>query len=333
MSTDMCQRKHANLSIFVPHVGCPHKCSFCNQNTITGQTFIPHAQDVKDVCEKAISDGVDVTSTEIAFFGGSFTAIPCNYMVELLETARRYVRIGFKGIRVSTRPDAISHEILSTLYRHGVTTIELGAQSMFDDVLSLNERGHTAEDVVKASKLIKQYGFNLGLQMMLGLYGSTPEKDYETALRIAELEPSEVRIYPTVVLKDTKLGELYLDGKYKTYELSEAVELSAKLLDLFESRGITVIKLGLHSSTDVEESMLGGIYHPAFRELCEGIRARKAMEKLMGDGTSYTFTVRPDYLSKALGHKKSNIEYFHGKGIEVTIKPEPTQTENILIKE
>ncbi|MCD7784602.1 MAG: radical SAM protein [Oscillospiraceae bacterium] len=333
MSTDMRQRNHANLSIFVPHVGCPHKCSFCNQNTITGQTFIPHAQDVKDVCEKAISDGVDVTSTEIAFFGGSFTAIPCNYMVELLETARRYVRIGFKGIRVSTRPDAISHEILSTLYRHGVTTIELGAQSMFDDVLSLNERGHTASDVVNASKLIKQYGFNLGLQMMLGLYGSTPEKDYETALRIAELEPSEVRIYPTVVLKDTKLGEFYTEGKYKTYELSEAVELSAKLLDLFESLGITVIKLGLHSSTDVEESMLGGIYHPAFRELCEGIRARNAMEKLMGDGASYTFTVRPDYLSKALGHKKSNIEYFHEKGIEVTIKPDPSQVENILIKE
>ncbi len=323
--------KHANLSIFVPHIGCPHKCSFCNQNTITGQTFIPHAQDVRDICDKAIADGVDMQNTEIAFFGGSFTAVPLSYMLELLESAKRYVTRGFKGIRVSTRPDAISHDILLVLYRHGVTTIELGAQSMFDDVLRLNERGHTAQDVVNASKLIKDFGFNLGLQMMLGLYGSTPEKDYETALRIADLEPKEVRIYPTVVLKDTRLGQLYEEGKYKTYELSEAVELLARLLDLFESRGINVIKLGLHSSTDVEESMLGGIYHPAFRELCEAVRARNTMEKLMGDGTAYTFTVRPDYLSKAQGHKKSNIEYFREKGIEVTIKPEPTQTENILM--
>ena len=333
MSTDKRAGKHSNISIFVPHIGCPHKCSFCNQNTITGQTFIPRAQDVKNTCEKAISDGVDMSNTEIAFFGGSFTAVPLNYMIELLEAARRYVTKGFRGIRISTRPDAIDGRILEILYRHGVTTIELGAQSMFDDVLELNERGHTAQDVVNASRLIKQYSFNLGLQMMLGLYGSTPEKDYETALKIADLEPKEVRIYPTVVLKDTKLGQLYEEGKYKTYELSEAVELSAKLLDLFESRGINVIKLGLHSSTDVEESMLGGIYHPAFRELCDNVRARNTMEKLMGDGASYTFTVRPDYLSKALGHKKSNIEYFRGKGIEVTIKPEPSQTENILIKE
>ncbi len=333
MSTDMPQRKHANLSIFVPHIGCPHKCTFCNQNTITGQTFIPRAKDVKEICEKAIADGVDMKNTEIAFFGGSFTAIPRSYMIELLEPAKKYVDMGFRGIRLSTRPDAINEEILSILGSYGVTTIELGAQSMFDDVLELNERGHTALDVVNASHLIKSYSFNLGLQMMLGLYGSTPEKDYETALRIADLEPKEVRIYPTVVLKDTKLGEFYTEGKYKTYDLSEAVELSAKLLDLFEDRGINVIKLGLHSSTDVESSMLGGIYHPAFRELCEGVRARNTMERLMGNGTSYTFTVRPDYLSKALGHKKSNIEYFHSKGIDVTIKADPTQTENILIKE
>ncbi|MCD7824293.1 MAG: radical SAM protein [Oscillospiraceae bacterium] len=333
MITEMRRGRHANLSIFVPHIGCPHKCSFCNQNTITGQTFIPHSKDVIDTCEKAISDGVDISNTEIAFFGGSFTAIPRSYMLELLEPAKKYVDKGFKGIRLSTRPDAINEEILSILKSYGVTTIELGAQSMFDDVLELNERGHTSEDVENASHLIKQHGFNLGLQMMLGLYGSTPEKDYETALKIAGLEPREVRIYPTVVLKDTKLGELYTEGKYKTYGLSEAVELSAKLLDLFEGRGITVIKLGLHSSTDVESSMLGGIYHPAFRELCESVRARNKMEKLMGNGASYTFTVRPDYLSKALGHKKSNIEYFRSKGIEVTIKAEPSQTENILIKE
>ena len=334
MSADKNAGKHANLSIFVPHIGCPHKCSFCNQNTITGQTFIPHAKDVIETCEKALSDGVDKGNTEIAFFGGSFTAIPRSYMLELLEPAKKYVDMGFKGIRLSTRPDAIDEEILSILKSYGVTTIELGAQSMFDDVLALNERGHTASDVENASNLIKQHGFTLGLQMMLGLYGSTIEKDYETALKIADLKPSEVRIYPTVVLKDTELGRLYSEGKYRTYELSDAVELSAKLLDLFEDRGITVIKLGLHSSTDVENSMLGGIYHPAFRELCAGVRARNMMESFIRDEKQaelvYAFTVRPDYLSKALGHKKSNIEYFRSKGIDIAVRIDPSQTEKLL---
>ncbi len=326
--------RHANLSIFVPHVGCPHKCSFCNQNTITGQTDIPRAADVKAVCEKAAASGIDMSQTEIAFFGGSFTAVPRAYMIELLEAAKPYVEMGFKGIRCSTRPDAVSPEILDILISYGVTAVELGAQSMCDYVLELNERGHTSADVEAAARLVKQYGFTLGLQMMVGLYGSTPEKDIETAQRLISLEPSEARIYPTVVLKNTKLGELYQAEIYKTYSIDEAVELCSELLDMFTRAGIRVIKLGLHSSTDVERDMLGGIYHPAFRELCESRMYRKRMEESMNSEKEYTFTVAPQNLSKALGQHRSNIEYFMKKGIKISIKPNPNQVSALeLIKD
>lgn len=322
--------KHANISIFVPHLGCPHKCSFCNQNAITGQTFIPHAQDVAKSCEQAIADGIDMSSTEIAFFGGSFTAVPRAYMMELLDAAKPYVEMGFKGIRLSTRPDAIDEEILGILKSCGVTAIELGAQSMDDEVLKLNERGHTAADIEAASRLITSYGFSLGLQMMVGLYGSTPEKDFETAQRIIDLNPSEVRIYPTVILENTRLGELFKSGEYKTYPIDLAVDLCSRLLEMFEARGIRVIKLGLHSSQDVEREMLGGIYHPAFRELCESLVFRREMESMMSeDVKDYVFTVPSQLVSKALGQKRSNIQYFSEKGIKVAIRPCAGQRERL----
>lgn len=322
--------KRASVAIFVPHIGCPHKCSFCDQRAITGTKYVPHAIDVVNACERALECGVDPDNTEIAFFGGSFTAVPRDYMIELLETAKRYVDNGFRGIRLSTRPDAIDTEILDILKAYGVTSIELGAQSMSDKVLALNERGHTAEDVERASQLVKAYGFTLGLQMMVGLYGSNPELDIYTAEQLIALKPSEARIYPTVILKNTHLGELYLAGEYKTYLLDDAVSLCAQLLDMFESAGISVIKLGLHSSKDVESDMLGGLYHPAFRELCESKRYRKMMESLVGDDKYVCFTVPPHSLSAAIGQKKSNIEYFRSKGIKVLIKPRSGQSEYLI---
>ncbi len=325
--------KHANLSIFVPHVGCPHMCSFCNQNTITGSEALPHAADVKAVCEQAISDGVDIKNTEIAFFGGSFTAISRDYMLELLDAAKEYVGRGFKGIRVSTRPDAISDEILDILKSRGVTSIELGAQSMSDEVLAANDRGHTATDVANASGLILSYGFDLGLQMMVGLYRSTPELDIATGESLIDLKPGEVRIYPVVVLENTRLGELYKSGEYKTYNLETAVSVCAKLLDMFEQSGIRVIKLGLHASKDVEDQMLGGIYHPALRELCESERFRNEMERLADGKKECEFLVRPNDLSKALGQHRSNISYFKAKGINVTVKPDKNQRERLLLSD
>lgn len=323
--------KHANISIFVPHLGCPHRCSFCNQNTISGQQSLPHAKDVQAACDKAISDGIDIKNTEIAFFGGSFTAIPRSYMLELLEATKPYIGMGFKGIRCSTRPDAIDDEVLRLLKSYGATSVELGVQSMDDDVLAANERGHTSSDVENAARLVKQYGFTFGLQMMVGLYRSTPDKDIETAKKILSLAPDEVRIYPVVILKNTRLGELYQSGEYLPYTLDRAVSVCAELLDVFEQNGVRVIKCGLHSSTDVETDLLGGLYHPAFRELCESERFFKQMLGMLGSDKSAHFTVNPKDLSKALGQKRANIRRFAELGIKIEISTQ-SQTEKLLRK-
>ena len=272
--------KHANISLFVPHQGCPHQCSFCNQKTISGSVKELTPEEVRETLAKAVFDGVDPQNTEIAFFGGSFTAIDRGYMLSLLEEALPFIKNGdFCGIRVSTRPDAIDEDVLAILKEYGVTSIELGAQSTDSQVLLLNHRGHTRDDIIKASQLIKKAGFSLGLQMMTGLLGDTPEKSLKTAEDIIALRPDTVRIYPTIVLEGTRLGELYECGEYAPQSLEAAVALSATLLERFYDEGITVIRLGLHSGGNVEEGYLAGPYHPAFGELCESeIYLKKAKE-------------------------------------------------------
>ena len=263
--------KHSNVAIFVPHNGCPHCCSFCNQVRITGKDNQPKAEDIETAVFTAKeSRSYNPEKSEIAFFGGSFTAIERSYMLMLLETAYKYVKNGsFAGIRISTRPDCIDEDVLGILRQYGVTSIELGAQSMCDDVLEKNMRGHTAKDVGTASSLIKEYGFSLGLQMMTGLYGSSREKDIYTAREIAALSPDTVRIYPTVTIKNTVLGQLFESGEYVPDTLSESVDLCAFLLKFFMRNNIEVIRLGLHYSEELERDMLSDNYHPAFKELCE----------------------------------------------------------------
>ena len=193
--------KHSNISIFVPHAGCPHQCSFCNQKTISGAQYAPTADDVHRICRQALNEVRDKKNCEIAFFGGSFTAINRGYMTSLLEAAKCYIGAeGFRGVRISTRPDFIDRDILELLRSYGVTSIELGAQSMKNHVLEANERGHTAEDVYNASALIREYGFELGLQMMVGLYRSSVYDERKTTERIMKIHPDTVRIYPVVVL-------------------------------------------------------------------------------------------------------------------------------------
>lgn len=315
--------KHSNISIFIPHVGCPHQCSFCDQRTISGAQHLPDGEEVRAVCEKALAEVRSPEDTEIAFFGGSFTAIPRDYMQELLDAAKEFVGAGkFKGIRCSTRPDCIDFEVLGILARSGVTAIELGAQSMSDRVLELNERGHTAADVVNASAMIKQWGFELGLQMMIGLYGSTREDELLTMQKISELRPDTVRIYPTVILRGTRLAELLESGKYVPMSFDEVVDIAAAGLVMFEGSGIRVIKCGLHASEFVERDMVGGFYHPAFRELCEGMIYRCNMSfqiEQSGLTGECTFAVAPSCISKAVGQKKSNIEYFARQGIDISI--------------
>jgi histone acetyltransferase (RNA polymerase elongator complex component) len=257
--------------------------------------------------------GENAKNAEIAFFGGSFTAIERTLMVSLLEAAYPFTQNGgFKGIRLSTRPDAIDDEILSILKHYNVKAIELGAQSMDDGVLSLNRRGHSADDIVAASKLIKEWGFELGLQMMTGLYGSTEEKDIETAKKIAALEPKTVRIYPTITLEGTALCEYFKKGLYTPPSLEASVQLCAKLLMFFEEKNIAVIRLGLHAMPSIEKNYAAGPWHPAFRELCQSViyfdKAHKEFESAYKNGTDeVVLFVANGEVSKLCGQHRKNL--------------------------
>ncbi|MFT3951542.1 MAG: radical SAM protein [Oscillospiraceae bacterium] len=317
---------HRNIAFFVPHRGCPHTCAFCNQHSISGQAACPTAEDVRKGCEQALREipAAHYGETELAFFGGSFTAIDQIYMVELLTAAREFVGGGkFAGIRISTRPDCIDGEILDLLKSFGVTVIELGAQSLNDTVLAANGRGHTAANVRHAAKLVQDAGFTLGLQMMTGLYQSSPALDMETARGIAALAPDEVRIYPCVVLKNTRLAELLTAGAFVPQGVDEAAALCADMLDLFEQRGIRILKVGLHASELVESDLLGGAYHPAFREICESLRYRKLLEKEFTNCESGIAAVPMNKLSAAIGHKACNRDYFAAKSIRIHFVPQP----------
>lgn len=310
---------HANISVFVPHLGCPHRCSFCDQNTITGVDTAPSAADIENAVTVAKSSKrYDGKNTELAFFGGSFTGIERSYMISLLEAAGRFVGSGdICGIRISTRPDYIDREVLDILKKYGVTAIELGAQSMCDEVLAANNRGHNESDVKAASALIKQYGFSLGLQMMTGLYKSTYERDVYTAKSIIALSPDTVRIYPTVTLEGTALSVLYKSGKYIPPTLQDTVCLCSELLLMFENAGITVIRCGLH---EIDESRyVAGPWHPSFKELCD---SKRYLDKILGVLPSegdYILHIDPRCVSKAVGNKKSNIRALFEKGYRCRI--------------
>ncbi len=322
--------RHANISVFVPHLGCPNQCTFCNQHHIAGTVKVPSASDVDSAVEIASkTPGFSPKDTEIAFFGGSFTAINRDYMIELLEAAKKYIMNGtVSGIRISTRPDAINQEILDTLENYGVTAIELGAQSMDDTVLKMNRRGHTAADVENASRSIKERNFSLSLQMMTGLPYDTDEKAIKTAERIISLNPDTVRIYPTIVLENTELATLYKSGKYRPQEIDEAVQLVGILLKMFRESGIKVIRTGLHS-IDMQ-SYVAGPWHPAFRELCDSAMLLCEAEKLLGAPGKYIIYTAPGCVSKMIGQKRHNIEVLKKKGYDCSVIEDKKLSENEL---
>ncbi len=312
--------KHINVAVFVPHCGCPNQCTFCNQRAISGTTSPTTPDDVIRAVKIAMPKA-DKETSEIAFFGGSFTAIDREYMISLLEAAYPYIKNGhFKGIRISTRPDCIDEATLDILKAYGVTSIELGAQSMNDIVLTANKRGHTSDDVVKASGLISDFGFELGLQMMTGMYMSSDADDIATAEKIIELKPQTVRIYPTVVLKGTELENLYLKKQYYPPSLENSVNLCAKLLKMFHDNGVKVIRLGLHSGGGVDENFVAGIFHPAFRELCESKIYYDTVIENLKDKGKYDIFVKASELSKMIGQKKSNITKLLSCGFDISVK-------------
>lgn len=315
--------KHINVALFVPDEGCPHRCSFCNQKTISGKVTRLNVDEIDTAVEIAVKS-IGCNEGEIAFFGGSFTAIDKEYMTLLLERAYKYVKAGlFRGIRISTRPDCINRDVLEILKHYGVTAIELGCQSMNDRVLELNRRGHTQRDVELSAALIKEYGFEFGVQMMTGLYGDSDEGSVETAERLIALSPDTVRIYPTIVLEGTMLCELYCKGEYNPQSVEEAAELCKKLLVMFESSDIKVIRLGLHSGGNVEEGFVAGPYHPAFREICE---SKIYLDNVLSQITErkipqgkIEITVGSSFVSMLIGQKKANIIKLNNMGFEAKI--------------
>lgn len=315
--------RHRNIAFFVPHLGCKHQCSFCDQRAISGQQAGIEPLEVERTLHRAFTEISERQETEIAFFGGSFTAIERGDMLALLEAAQPFLSEGgFAGIRISTRPDAIDRSVLELLREYGVSAIELGAQSMDERVLSLNGRGHTAGAVREASALIREYGFSLGLQMMTGLYGDSDEGAWRTARELAALGPDTVRIYPTVVLEGTRLAGLYRQGVYHPPGMEETIPLCAGLLEFFEQQDIRVIRLGLHASRDVEERLVAGAYHPALRELCEGeLCFGRLWDTLKGDPPGrYEVWVHPGMHSKMTGQKRCNLVRLGALGYDIMIR-------------
>ena len=310
--------KNRIIPIFVPHLGCPNDCVFCNQRRISGRMTPATPETVKAELSKALSLLPPEQTAEIAFYGGSFTAIPEKEQGALLSAAQPYLASGrIHGIRVSTRPDCIDGETIDRLRKYGVKTVELGAQSMDETVLRLSGRGHTGEDVRKAAKMLKDAGFHLILQMMTGLPGDTAEKSLKTAEELIALQPDGVRVYPTVIVKDTRLYDMWKAGVYKEHTVQDAVSVCAKLSRLFQNAGISVIRMGLNPTEDLSHGdAVGGAYHPAFGEL---VRSQIYLEEMCAllEGRELkggvTFGVAKGQISAAVGQKRCNIQYISQK--------------------
>ena len=314
--------KHVNAALFVPFLGCPHRCAFCNQVAITGKQTSVTPQDVTEAATLAISSGADTKNGQICFFGGSFTMLDRQTMTALLSAAAPFVERGlFAGLRISTRPDAIDHETLQLLQDYHVTTIELGCQSTDEFVLQKSRRGHTAGDIANACALVKEHGFELGVQMMTGLPGDTPDGAVQTANDLIAFGADVARIYPTLVLRGTELESLWRQNAYQPQTLDEAVALCTRLLALFGASNVPVIRLGLHSDQDLRKNYLAGPFHPAFRELCEGERYLSEMRRILKPKAkgAYTLTVGTPFLSRAVGHQKRNIHVLRQAGYHVKL--------------
>lgn len=300
------------ISVFVPHVGCPNDCVFCNQRRISGIVRPITPEEVSCAIQQGAAITPDGVQRQLAFYGGSFTAIPVKAQERLLKAAQPYLKDGtITSIRLSTRPDAISDEILQRLKGYGVKTIELGAQSMDDTVLALSGRGHTALQVEQAARLVKAHGFELILQMMTGLPGDDGAAALMTARKLAELRPDGVRIYPTVIVKDTALYDLWRQGDYQEHTVDDAVAVCAQIVPIFDAAEIPVIRLGLNPTEDLSNGdAAGGAYHPALGELVKSrmmLNRARALLQGIEPGSSVVFEVGKGKMSQMIGQHRGNI--------------------------
>ena len=319
------------IPFFIPHVGCPHVCTFCNQSRITETVGIGHltpeyiASTIKDY----VGDSKNDKFWEVCFYGGSFSAIDQKLQKHLLKPAYEALQSGLiDSIRCSTRPDAVSDEQLELLCSLGMKTIELGVQSMDDTVLSLAKRGHTSDDVKLAVKQLRKFGFTVGLQLLPGLLGDSWETIIQTAVEITALQPDFVRIYPVLVIDHTELAEQYKSGIYEPLSLELALQYCAFLKTWFESHHITVIRTGLQSTEELDTgtSLLAGPYEPAMGELVSNEQWRQRIEYCMNEHTEYfEETIKAvvvkyprSLTSKVRGLKKRNVEYFENMYKDIT---------------
>lgn len=315
-------KKHYIIPIFVPHEGCPHDCAFCNQGRITGEEKNDikgpkfklensvNSKFVKDTIEEYIKtiERKKETTIEVSFFGGTFTAIDINKQRRLLSVAKEYKEKGIIDyIRLSTRPDYINDEILNHLKQFNVDIIELGVQSLNEEVLLKSTRGHSSKDVEIASKLIKKYGFVLGHQIMLGLPADTKERDIETTKKSISMKPEVVRIYPTLTIKDTAMEYMYNEGSYIPYSLDECVDIAKECYKLYINAGIKIIRVGLQATDNITDGkdIIAGPFHSAFRELVESsILCDKIYNILKDNKEPVTLEISNRSISKLYADKK-----------------------------
>ena len=336
----MKKQKQYIIPIFVPHLGCPNDCIFCNQKSISGAGKQVTKDEVKKTVDEYLSSFKEENATkEIAFFGGSFTGIDVSIQEELLSAAYEYVQNGqIDGIRISTRPDYIDKQTLKRLKKYKVKTIELGVQSTNDYILKRAERGHTFNDVKKASKLIRFHGFKLGHQMMVGLPESTKLDELNTAKDLIKLKPKVVRIYPVLVIKNTKLQKEYEEGSYEPITINQAVERCKDLVYLFNKSKVEIIRIGLQNTDIISEpnsstsDVVAGPFHPAFGQLVEdSIWYDSVVDKIKKVNVKVKkveVRVNPQDENSVIGHKRENINKLK-ELYDVDVKV--TKDENIKI--
>jgi len=302
------------IPFFIPHAGCPHQCVFCNQKNIIGQSTSVDPSTIARTINAYLDKTEQREPAQVAFYGGSFTALPIEVQKSYLEACQPFIASGrIKGIRLSTRPDCISREILALLRDHHVDTIELGVQSMDDAVLMRSGRGHTAADTIHAVTLLREQDFTIGLQLMPGLPGDTAGTFMTTVSTVIAMRPAFVRIYPALVIKDTPLETLYRTGQFTPLSLDEAVQWCRNAFLQFERANIAVIRMGLQPTEELQKpgTILAGPYHSAFRQLVDSLvlldRMRAALQqRAPGAGPAHLFS-HPSEVAAAIGQKRSNI--------------------------
>ncbi|MGL4403898.1 MAG: elongator complex protein 3 [Fusobacteriaceae bacterium] len=308
--------RHYNIPIFINHVGCPNSCVFCSQQKINGVETDITPEEVKEIIDEYLGYLPKNTSIEVAFFGGTFTGISFELQKKYLEVVKSYMDSGrVQGIRLSTRPDCIDDKILTQLKENGVKVIELGVQSLDQKVLDLTERNYPVSAVEEAVKKIKSYGIQIGIQLMVGLPGSDYNKDYFTAEKALEMKPDMIRIYPSLVLKDTEMENMYREGRYLPLTLESAIDITKKIYSLFIVNGINVIRVGLQPSDDLREEgvIVAGPFHPAFRELVEGEIYYDFFKEILEKEKKLEIVCNEKNRSKIIGNKGKNRNRLQGK--------------------